>query len=63
MNRLKTRSRAFFRVIRANGNVERHILIFDPAELHSLRVNAFIELHPGDRLDDYFDLCDLKERT
>ena len=62
MNRLKTRTRAYFRVIRANGKVEQHILIFDPAELHSLRVNAFIELHPGDRLDDYFDLHELMER-
>ena len=63
MNRLKTRTSACFRVIRANGKVEQHILIFDPAELHSLRVNAFIELHPGDRLDDYFDLHELKERA
>ena len=62
MNRLKTRARACFRVIRANGKIEQHILIFDPAELHSLRVNAFIELHPGDRLDDHFDLHDLTER-
>jgi hypothetical protein len=62
MNRPKTRTRARFRIIRANGKVEQHILIFDPAELHSLRVNAFIELHPGDRLDDYFDLHDLAER-
>jgi hypothetical protein len=51
MNRPKTRTRARFRIIRANGKVEQHILIFDPAELHSLRVNAFIELHPGDRHD------------
>ena len=64
MNRPKTRTRARFRIIRANGKVEQHILIFDPAELHSLKVNAFIELHPGDRLEhDDFDLCDLKERT
>jgi hypothetical protein len=63
LNRLKTRARADFRIIRANGKVEQHILIFDPAELHSLKVNAFIELHPGDRLDDYFDLRDLMERT
>ena len=64
LNRSKTRTtRACFRVIRANGNVEQHILIFDPAELHSLKVNAFVELHPGDRLDDYFDLRDLTERT
>jgi len=63
MNRLKTQSRARFRVIRANGKVEQHILIFDPAELHSLKVNAFVELHPGDRLDDCFDLRDLTERT
>ena len=62
MNRLKARNRACFRVIRANGKVEQHILIFDPAELHSLKVNAFIELEPGDRLDDYFDLHDLMER-
>jgi len=62
MNRIKTLSRVCFRIIRANGKVEQHILIFDPAELYSLRVNAFIELHPGDRLDDYFDLCDLTER-
>ena len=64
MNRPKSRTtRACFRVIRANGKVEQHILIFDPAELHSLKVNAFIELHAGDRLDDYFDLRDLTERT
>ena len=63
MNRLKTRARASFRVIRANGKIAQHILIFDPAELHSLKVNAFIELHTGDRLDDYFDLRDLRERT
>jgi hypothetical protein len=63
LNRPKARTRARFRVIRANGKVEQHILIFDPAELHSLRVNAFIELHRGDRLDDYFDLHDLMERT
>jgi len=31
--------------------VEQHILIFDPAELHSLKVNVPIELHPGDRLE------------
>ena len=46
MNRLKTRTRARFRIIRANGKVEQHILIFDPAELHSLKVNVFVELHP-----------------
>jgi hypothetical protein len=63
LNRPKTRTRARFRIIRANGKVEQHILIFDPTELHSLRVSAFIELHPGDRLDDYFDLHDLMERT
>ena len=63
MNRPKTRTQARFRVIRANGKVEQHILIFDPAEVHSLKVNAFIELHPGDRLDDYFDLRDLTERS
>ena len=52
MNRLKTRTtRARFRVIRANGKVEQHILIFDPAELRSLKVNVFVELHPGDRLE------------
>ena len=52
MNRLETRTtRARFRVIRANGKVEQHILIFDPAELHSLKVNVFVELHPGDRLE------------
>jgi len=52
MNRLKTRTtRARFRIIRANGKVEQHILIFDPAELHSLNVNVFVELHPGDRLE------------
>jgi hypothetical protein len=62
-NRSTTLTRARFRVIRANGKVEQHILIFDPAELPSLKVNVFIELHPGDRLDDYFDLRDLKERT
>ena len=65
MNRPKTRTtRSRFRIIRANGKVEQHILIFDPAELHSLRVNVFVELHPGDRLEhDYFDLRDLTERT
>ena len=64
MNRLERRTtRARFRIIRANGKVEQHILIFDPAELHSLRVNAFIELQAGDRLDDYFDLRDLTART
>jgi hypothetical protein len=65
MNRPKTRTtRARFRVTRANGKVEQHILIFDPAELHSLKVNVFIELHPGDRLEhDDFDLRDLTERT
>ena len=52
MNRLETRTtRARFRVIRANGKVEQHILIFDPAELHSLKVNVFVELHPCDRLE------------
>ena len=51
MNRPKTRTRARFRVIRANGKVEQHILIFDRAELHSLKVNVFVELHPGDRLE------------
>jgi hypothetical protein len=52
MNRLKTRTtRARFRIIRANGKVEQHILIFDPAELHLLKVNVFVELHPGDRLE------------
>ena len=61
MNRSKTRTCARLGVIRANGKVEQHILIFDPAELPSLNVNAFIELHPGDRLDDYFDLRDLTE--
>jgi hypothetical protein len=64
MNRPKTRTRARFRIIRANGKVEQHILIFDPAELLSLRVNVFVELHPGDRLEhDHFDLRDLTERT
>ena len=65
MNRPKTRTtRARFRIIRANGKVEQHILIFDPAELHSLKVNVFVELHRGDRLEhDDFDLCDLTERT
>jgi len=52
MNRLKTRpTRARFRIIRASGKVEQHILIFDPAELPSLKVNVFVELHPGDRLE------------
>jgi hypothetical protein len=51
VNRSTTVSRARFRIIRANGKVEQHILIFDPAELHSLRVNVFVELHPGDRLE------------
>ncbi len=52
MNRLKTRiTRARFRIIRANGKVEQHILIFDPAELYSHKVHVFIELHPGDRLE------------
>jgi hypothetical protein len=65
MNRPKTRTtRARFRVTRANGKVEQHILIFDPAELHSLKANVFIELHPGDRLEhDDFDLRDLTART
>jgi hypothetical protein len=63
MNRPKTLTRARFRVIRANGKSEQHILILDPAELHSLKVNAFIELHRGDRLDDFFDLHNLTERT
>ena len=64
LNRRKTRTRACFRIIRANGKVEQHILIFDPAELHSLEVNVFVELHPGDRLErDDFDLRDLTERT
>ena len=41
-----------------------HILIFDPAELHSLKVNVFIELHPGDRLEhDDFDLCSAIRET
>jgi hypothetical protein len=51
MNRSKTRTRADFRIIRANGKVEQHILIFDPAELHSLNVNVLVELHRGDRLE------------
>jgi len=52
MNGLKTRTtRARFRIIRASGKVEQHILIFDPAELPSLKVNVFVELHPGDRLE------------
>jgi hypothetical protein len=42
---------ACFRVIRANGKVEQHILIFDPTELNSLKANVFIELYPGDRLE------------
>jgi hypothetical protein len=64
MNRPKTLTRARFRIIRANGKTEQHILIFDPAELHSLRVNVFIELHRGDRLEhDDFDLRDLTDRT
>ena len=63
MNRPKTRTHARFRVTRANGKVEQHILIFDPAELHSLKVNVFVELHRGDRLEhDDFDLRDLTER-
>ena len=65
MNRLKTRTtRARFRIIRANGKVEQHILIFDPAELPSLKANVFVELHRGDRLEhDDFYLRDLTERT
>jgi hypothetical protein len=52
MNRLERRTtRARFRIIRANGKVEQHILIFDPTELHSLKVNVLVELHPGDRLE------------
>jgi hypothetical protein len=51
MDRPKKCTRARFRIIRANGKVEQHILIFDPAELDSLKVNVFIELHPGDRLE------------
>ena len=63
MNRPKTLSRARFRVIRGNGKIEQHIFVFDPAELHSLKVNVFVELHPGDRLEqDTADLCDLTER-
>ena len=58
MNRPKTRTltHARFRVIRANGKVEQHILIFDPAELPSLKANVFVELHRGDRLehDDWY---------
>ena len=62
MNRLKTRTtRARFRIIRANGKVEQHILIFDPAELHSLKVNVFVELHRGDRLEH--DDCYLRDLT
>ena len=41
MNRSKTRTCARFSIIPANGKVEQHILIFDPAELPSLKVNAF----------------------
>ena len=64
MNRLKTRTRARFRIIRANGKVEQHIFIFDPAELPSLKANVFVELHRGDRLEhDGFYLRDLTERT
>src|SRR5262245_42832416 len=52
MNRPKTRTtRARFRIIRANGKLEQHILILDPAELHSFKVNVFVELPPGDRLE------------
>jgi hypothetical protein len=51
MNRPKTRTHARFRVIRANGKLEQHILIFDPAELPSLKANVFVELHRGDRLE------------
>jgi hypothetical protein len=52
MNRLRRRTiHARFRIIRANGRVEQHILIFDPAELDSLKVNVLVELHPGDRLE------------
>ena len=58
MNGPKTRTltHARFRVIRANGKVEQHILIFDPAELPSLKANVFVELHRGDRLehDDWY---------
>jgi len=61
MNRPKTRTHARFRVIRANGKVEQHILIFDPAELHSLKVNVFVELHRGDRLEH--DDCYLRDLT
>lgn len=66
MNRPKTRplTHARFRVIRANGKVEQHILIFDPAELTSLKANVFVELRRGDRLEcDDFDLRRLTERT
>ena len=63
MNRPKTRTRARFRIIRANGKVEQHILIFDPAELPSLKANVFVELHRGDRLEDYFYLRDLTAHT
>jgi hypothetical protein len=58
MNRPKTLTRARFRIIRANGKVEQHILIFDSAELHSLKVNVLVELHRGDRLEhDGFVVC------
>lgn len=65
MNRPKTRTltHARFRVIRANGKIEQHILIFGPAELPSLKANVFVELHRGDRLEDYFYLRDLTART
>jgi len=51
LSRSTTLTRARFRVIRANGKIEQHILIFDPAELPSLKVNVFVQLHPGDRLE------------
>ena len=38
MNRPKTRTRARFRIIRANGKVEQHILIFDPAHYTHLKL-------------------------
>jgi hypothetical protein len=42
MNRLKTRACARFRVIRANGKVEQHILIFDPAEVALTEANVLL---------------------
>ena len=42
MNRPKPRTRACFRIIRANGKVEQHILIFDPANCTHLELTLLL---------------------